>query len=117
MAHSKGQTTQGEDRAHAGLLGKLTPVGGRILIEPVEEQATTVSGIVLPDTMSKDKPQKGRVVAVGPGKMTDDGKLMPISIKAGDVVLYTKYGPTEVKIEGKEIFFIEESDVLAIVNQ
>ncbi|MEK7528954.1 MAG: co-chaperone GroES [Patescibacteria group bacterium] len=99
------------------LLKKLKPVGGRILIEPIEEETTTSFGIVLPDTMSKDKPQKGRIIATGPGKKTDDGKIISMDVKAGDTVLYTKYGPTEVKIGGKEIFFIDESDILAVVTE
>ena len=87
------------------------------MIEPFEEEKTTSFGIVLPETMSKDKPQKGRVVAVGPGKKNEEGKVVPMEVKVGDVVLYTKYGPTEVKIGGKEIFFIEESDILAVVTE
>lgn len=88
----------------------------RILVEPVEEEIATSFGLVLPDTASKEKPQKGRVVAVGPGKMTDEGKRLPMHVKAGDMILYTKYGPTEVKVEGKEIYFLQESDVLAIIQ-
>jgi chaperonin GroES len=105
------------DKKFEDFLKKLRPMDDRILIEPVEEEtATTSFGLVLPDTASKEKPQKGRVVAVGPGKFSEDGKRMTMSVKPGDTVLYTKYGPTEVKIEGKEIFFIQESDVLAVVQ-
>lgn len=103
------------DAGFESLLKKLRPMDDRILVEPIEEQTATSFGLVLPDTASKEKPQKGRVVAVGPGKLTEDGKRIAMTVKAGDTVLYTKYGPTEVKIEGKEIFFIQESDVLAIV--
>lgn len=98
-------------------LKKIKPMDDRILVEPVEESVTTVSGIVLPDTHSKERPQKGRVLAVGPGKMLEDGKRAPMSVKVGDTVLYSKYGPTEVKIEGREIYFVEESSVLAIVEK
>lgn len=88
----------------------------RILVEPMEEEKATSFGLVIPETASREKPQKGRVVATGPGKLTEDGKRVPMSVKAGDTILYTKYGPTEVKIEGKEIFFLQESDVLAVVQ-
>ena len=97
------------------MIKKLRPMDDRILVEPMEEELATSFGLVLPDSASKEKPQKGRVVSVGPGKMSEDGKRMPMTVKPGDVILYTKYGPTEVKIEGKEIYFLQESDVLAIM--
>ncbi len=97
-------------------LAKLRPMDDRILVEPAEEETATSFGLVLPDTASKEKPQKGKVVAVGPGKMSDEGKRMPMMVKPGDMILYTKYGPTEVKVEGKEIYFLQESDVLAIIQ-
>ncbi|MBP9718789.1 co-chaperone GroES [Candidatus Gracilibacteria bacterium] len=98
------------------MLKKLRPLDDRILIEPVEEKTTTSFGLVLPESSSKEKPQKGMVLAVGPGKLTDEGKRVPMVVKVGDTILYTKYGPTEVKLEGKEIFFLQESDVLAIIG-
>lgn len=104
-----------DDKKTQDFLKKLRPMEDRILVEPMEEEAATTFGLVLPDTASREKPQKGRVIAVGPGKMTDEGKRTPMTVAPGDVVLYTKYGPTEVKIEGQEIYFIQESDVLAIV--
>lgn len=104
------------DKKFEDFLKKLRPMDDRILVEPVEEETATSFGLVLPDTASREKPQKGRVVAVGPGKLSEDGKRLPMSVKAGDMILYTKYGPTEVKIEGKEIFFLQESDVLAVVQ-
>lgn len=97
-------------------LKKIKPMDDRILVEPVEESTATASGIVLPDTASKEKPQKGKVLAVGPGKLNEDGKRIATTVKVGDTILYTRYGPTEVKIEGKEIYFLNESDVLAIVG-
>lgn len=105
-----------KDAKFEAFLKKLRPMDDRILVEPVEEETATAFGLVLPDTASKEKPQKGRVVAVGPGKMTEDGKRLPMTVKPGDTILYTKYGPTEVKIEGKEIYFLQESDILAIVS-
>lgn len=107
---------QSLDKKFEDFLKKLKPMDDRILVEPLEEDMATASGIVLPDTASKEKPQKGRVLAVGPGKLTEDGKRMPMSVKAGNTILYTRYGPTEVKVEGKEIYFLNESDVLAIVE-
>jgi len=104
------------DKKLEDLLNKLRPMDDRILVEPVEAELATSFGLVLPDTASKEKPQKGKVIAVGPGKMTDEGKRLPMTVKAGDIILYTKYGPTEVKLEGKEIFFLQESDVLAIIS-
>lgn len=104
------------DKKSEDFLKRIRPMDDRILVEPVEEEAATAFGLVLPETASKEKPQKGKVLAVGPGKMSEDGKRIPMMVKAGDTVLYTKYGPTEVKIEGKEIFFLQESDVLAIVQ-
>lgn len=104
------------DKKFEEFMKKLRPMDDRILVEPLEEETSTSFGLVLPDTASREKPQKGRVVAVGPGKLTDEGKRVPMSVKAGDTILYTKYGPTEVKIEGKEIFFLQESDVLAVVS-
>lgn len=104
------------DAKFAAILKKLRPMDDRILVEPMEEEAATSFGLVLPETASKEKPQKGRVLAVGPGKMNDDGKRCAMTVKVGDEVLYTKYGPTEVKLEGKEIYFLQESDVLAIIS-
>lgn len=104
------------DKKFEDFLKKLRPMDDRILVEPAEEETATSFGLVLPDTASREKPQKGRVVAVGPGKLGEDGKRLPMSVKSGDMILYTKYGPTEVKIEGKEIFFLQESDVLAVVQ-
>lgn len=95
---------------------KLKPMDDRILVEPAEEETATSFGLVLPDTANKEKPQKGKVISVGPGKLTDEGKRIPMTVKPGDTILYTKYGPTEVKIEGKEIYFLQESDVLAIME-
>ncbi|MEK7523993.1 MAG: co-chaperone GroES [Patescibacteria group bacterium] len=103
------------DKKFEDFLKKLRPMDDRILVQPIEEETSTSFGLVLPETASREKPQKGRVVATGPGKLTEDGKRIPMSVKAGDMILYTKYGPTEVKIEGKEIFFLQESDVLAVV--
>lgn len=86
-----------------------------IIVEAVEE-TTHSSGLIIPETVSKEKPQKGKVIAVGPGKYDEDGKRMPMDVKEGDTVLFTKYGPTEVKLDGKEILVLNQSDILAVVE-
>ena len=92
---------------------KLKPLGDRLIVKAVEEEETTSSGIVLPDT-AKEKPQKGKVIAVGEGKWDDEGeKRIPLDVAEGDEVLYSKYGGTEIKIEGEELLVLRESDVLA----
>lgn len=91
------------------------PLGDRLLIEPNPSEEKTKSGIVLPDS-AKEKPQEGKVVAVGDGAIDENGKKIPMEVKVGDVVLYSKYSGTEVKIDGKEHLIIKESDVLAIVD-
>ena len=94
----------------------LKPLGDRLIVRAVEEEETTVSGIVLPET-AKEKPQKGEVLAVGDGNWDDDGeKRIPLDVVAGDVVLYSKYGGTEVKVDGEDLLVLRESDVLAKVE-
>ncbi len=92
----------------------LEPLDDRIVVKPGEEEETTISGIVIPDT-AKEKPQEGEVVAVGPGRF-EDGKRIPMDVKTGDKVLYSKYGGTEVKIGGEEYLVLSARDVLAIVT-
>ncbi len=91
---------------------KLEPLADRMVVKPIEREEVTKGGIVLPDT-AKEKPQEGEVLAVGPGRMSDDGVRIPMDIKKGDVVLYSKYGGTEVKVEDEELIILRESDVLA----
>ena len=94
---------------------KLKPLGDRVLVRPVEEEETTASGIVLPDT-AKEKPQKGKVLAVGDGKWDEDGeKRIPLDVAEGDEVLYSKYGGTDITVEGEDLLVLRESDVLAKV--
>ena len=94
---------------------KLKPLGDRLIVRAVEEEETTASGIVLPDT-AKEKPQKGEVLAVGDGARDDDGERIPLDVATGDVVLYSKYGGTEVKVDGEDLLVLRESDVLAKVE-
>ena len=91
----------------------LKPLGDRVIVEVVEEEETTASGIVLPDT-AKEKPQRGRVLAVGPGRY-EDGKLVPLDVNDGDEIIFSKYGGTEVKVGGEEYLILRESDILAKV--
>ena len=92
---------------------KYQPLGDRVIVEPQSPETTTKSGIVLPDT-AQEKPQSGTVVAVGPGKISDEGKTLPMHVKIGDVVIYAKYGGTELKVDGKDYLLVRESDILAI---
>ena len=95
---------------------KLKPLGDRLIVRAVEEEATTAGGILLPDT-AKEKPQKGKVLAVGDGKMSEDsGKRIPVDVSEGDEVLYSKYGGTEIKVDGEDLLVLRESDVLALVQ-
>lgn len=93
------------------------PLSNHLFIEPVEEENKTKSGIVLPETAEKEKPIKGKIIAVGPGKLNDKGELIPMSVKVGDIVLFKKYGPDEVEIEGKKYLVGDEDDILAIIEE
>jgi chaperonin GroES len=94
---------------------KLKPLGDRLIVRPVEEEETTASGIVLPET-AKEKPQKGTVVAAGDGAIAEDGTRRPLDVSEGDEVLYSKYGGTDITVEGEELLVLRESDVLAKVQ-
>ena len=94
---------------------KLKPLGDRVIVQATEEEETTASGIVLPDT-AKEKPQRGKVLAVGDGKISEDsGNRVPLDVEEGDEVLYSKYGGTEITVEGEDLLVLRESDVLAKV--
>ena len=92
----------------------LKPLGNRVVIEPIEGEEITAGGIVLPET-AKEKPQKGKVLSVGPGDRDEDGKYIQMDVKAGDTVLFAKYAGTEIKVDGKKLLILRESDLLAIV--
>ncbi len=92
----------------------LKPLGGRIVVEPIEVEDVTTGGIFLPET-AKEKPQKGTILSVGPGERDDKGKYIPMDVKVGDVVLYNKYAGTEIKVDGKKIIILRENEVLAIL--
>ena len=93
----------------------LKPLGDRLIVRAVEEEETTASGLVLPDT-AKEKPQKGKVLAVGDGKFDDNGQRQPLDVAEGDEVLYSKYGGTEIKVDGEDLLVLRETDVLAKVQ-
>ncbi|HSL32339.1 MAG TPA: co-chaperone GroES [Candidatus Limnocylindrales bacterium] len=94
---------------------KLRPLGDRVVVQPTAREEVTKSGIVLPDT-AKEKPQKGTIIAAGPGRILDDGKREAMDVKAGDVVLYAKYAGTEFKIDDEEFLIVSQKDILAIVQ-
>ena len=94
---------------------KLRPLGDRVVIQPTPREEMTKSGIVLPDT-AKEKPQEGKILAAGPGRLTDEGKREPMDVKEGDTVLYAKYAGTEFKVDGEELLIVSQKDILAIVK-
>ncbi|MCD5396383.1 MAG: co-chaperone GroES [Candidatus Pacebacteria bacterium] len=96
---------------------KIKPISNHILIEPIEEEEKTKSGILLPETAEKEKPQEGKVIAVGPGRKTSSGKIIPLEVKVGDRVIFTKYGPTEIEIDEKKYLIAKEEDILAIIEE
>jgi chaperonin GroES len=93
---------------------KLKPLADRVVVKPLEQESKTKSGIIIPDT-AKEKSQKGKVIAKGPGKY-EDGKLVPLTVKIGDVVLYKEYGGDEFKLDGEEVVILKEEDILAIIE-
>ncbi|MBU0647562.1 co-chaperone GroES [Patescibacteria group bacterium] len=93
---------------------KLQPLGDRIIVEPIEE--TSKSGFVVPETMDKEKPQRGKIVSCGPGKRDDNGNVVPMNVKVGDVIIFRKYAPDEFKIDKEEFMILSESDVIAVVK-
>jgi chaperonin GroES len=94
---------------------KIRPLGDKVLVQRVEAENKTAGGIVLPDT-AKEKPQRGKVISVGDGKITEDGTKQKMQVKKGDMVLFTSYAGTEIKIEGKEYLIMSESDIMAIIE-
>ena len=95
----------------------IRPLQDRIIVERIEEETTTAGGIIIPDTVSKEKPQEGKVIAVGPGAKSEDGKTIPMDVKVGDRVLFGKWSGTEVKVGGKEYSIMKESDIMGVVGK
>ena len=96
-------------------MAKIRPVGDRVVVKPAAREEVTKSGIVIPDT-AKEKPQEGTVIAIGSGRLLDNGDRSPIDVREGDRVLYAKYGGTEFKLEGEEYLVLKESDILAVIG-
>lgn len=94
----------------------IKPLSNHLFIEPIEEEKITQSGIVLPETVEKEKPIRGKIIAVGPGKADEKGGRLPMSVKVGDIVLFKKYGPDEIEINGKKHLVGDEDDILAIIE-
>lgn len=95
---------------------KLRPLSDRLIVKPGTKEEKTASGILLPDTMDKERPEQGSVIAIGPGRRLDDGSFAPMAVKVGDTVMFKKYSPDEVKVDGEEYLVISESDILAIIE-
>jgi chaperonin GroES len=95
---------------------KIKPLADYILIEPIKEEEKTKAGILLPETAEKEKPEKGKVIAVGPGRRDEKGNLISVSVKPGQKVLFKKYGPDEIKVDDKEYLICKEEDILAIIE-
>ncbi|MGJ3237106.1 MAG: co-chaperone GroES [Anaerolineae bacterium] len=93
----------------------LRPLNDRVVVEPIEQETTTASGLVLPET-AKEKPQQGKVLAVGPGTRDEDGERMPLDLEVGDIVLFAKYAGTEIKIDGNKVLIMKENDILGVLE-
>ncbi len=94
---------------------KIRPLQDRVIVKRLEEEQRTAGGIIIPDT-AKEKPQKGQIVAAGPGKKNEEGKLSPLDVKAGDKVLFSKYAGTEIKVEGEELLIMREDDIMGVIE-
>lgn len=99
---------------------RIRPLSDRVLVEPLSEEdkhGKTKGGIIIPDTVNKERPEEGRVVACGEGRRSDDGTLTPLSVKKGDRIIFSKYGPDEIKVDGKEYLIVSESNILAVIEE
>ncbi len=94
----------------------LRPLNDRVIVKTGTKEEKTASGILLPDTVDTEKPEQGKVIAVGPGRRLDDGSLAPLSVKVGDTILFKKYSPDEIKLEGQEYLVLSETDILAVIE-
>lgn len=119
-SRSTKKTKKGGASKPTMLRGPIAPLGDRVLLKPLTQEeigTRTASGIIIPDTVSKEKPEQGTVIAVGPGKRTDDGKLIPVGVSVGARVVFSKYGFDEVKVEGIEYYLVSESNILAVISK
>jgi len=94
----------------------LKPLYGNVIVKPLGKETMTKSGLVIPDTVSKEKPEQGEVISVGPGRLLDNGQTAPLSVKVGDKVMFRKYSPDEIKIDGEEYLVIKEQDIMLIIE-
>ncbi len=94
----------------------IQPIGDNVVVSPLDETTQTSSGIYIPETASTEKPMRGKVEAVGPGKMTETGNRLPMDVKPGDEVLFSKYGPTEIELEGKKVLILSNSDIYGVIS-
>ncbi len=96
----------------------IIPLGDRVLVKPMQkdEGKKTASGIIIPETIDKEKPEQGKVIAVGNGKMNDEGNVIPMNVKEGDIVIFSKYGPEEIKVDGEEYYILSETSILAVIK-
>ena len=94
----------------------IKPLHDHVIVKPVTADEVTASGIILPDTMDKERPEKGEIIAIGEGRFSKTGERIPMSVKVGDVVMFKKYSPDEIKIDGEELLVIKEGDIMAIIN-
>jgi len=96
---------------------KLKPLGNKIILEAASKEEVTKSGIIIPDTVDKEKPEQATVLAVGPGRIGKDGSRIPVDVKVGDTVLFSKYSPTEIKLDDKEYLVVSDDDIMAIIEE
>lgn len=94
----------------------IKPLGDRVLVRPISKEEKTKSGIIIPDTATKEKPEEGEVLTVGPGRLDDSGKRVPMEVKKNQKIMFTKYGPNELEIDGEEYLIVRESDILAVIG-
>ena len=95
---------------------KLRPLGDRVVVKPLTHDEVTASGIIIPETVDKERPERGEIIAIGPGKLLDNGSFAPMGVKVGDQVVFKKYSPDEVKIDKEEFLVISESDIMAVIE-
>jgi len=95
---------------------KLRPLADRVIVKPIDEKETSVSGIILPDTVDKEKPERGEIIAVGPGRRDDHGNIVPMSVQVGEKVLFKKYSPDEFEVDGEDCLVLSESDLMAVIE-
>ncbi len=94
----------------------IKPLGDRVIVKPEPKESKTQSGIIIPDTAGKEKPEKGEVIAVGPGELSENGQRLPMEVKVGQKVMFTKYSPSEIEVDGEELLVIRQKDILAVIE-